>query len=106
MALDNLRAEVLGKESLDACHPPGERGPWTVDGLRYRMRARRAAQGSVPATTRAALKAAAEFLQNDEARDLLGLHRIRVNGEMMTRGGVADLLQIELTRSAAQPAQH
>lgn len=39
MALDNLRAEVDGKESLDACHPPGEKGPWGVHGLRERMRA-------------------------------------------------------------------
>lgn len=98
MALDNLRAEVLGKESLNACHPPGDEGPWTVDGLRYRMRERRKPLPITAATTRAALKAAAEFLQNDEARQLLGLHRIRVNGDMMTRGEVADLLQVELVR--------
>lgn len=99
MALDNLRAEVLGKESLDACHPPGDEGPWTVDGLRYKMRERRKPLPITAATTRAALKAATEFLQNDEARQLLGLHRIRVNGDMMTRGEVADLLQVELVRA-------
>ncbi len=38
VALDNLRAEVEGK-ALDACHPPGEKGPWIIGGLRDRMRA-------------------------------------------------------------------
>lgn len=38
MALDNMRSEING-EALDACHPPGRNGPWTIRGLRDRMRA-------------------------------------------------------------------
>lgn len=41
-----------------------------------------------------AIQAAISFLDNDEARDLLGLHRIRVGDALMTRGEVADLLRI------------
>lgn len=41
-----------------------------------------------------AISAAIDFLENDEARDLLGLHRIRVGNVLMTRGEVADLLRI------------
>lgn len=54
--------------------------------------------------TRSALRAAVDFLNNDEARDLLGLHRIRVNSELMTRGQVADLLQAALATTDATPA--
>ena len=52
-----------------------------------------------------ALEAAAEFLENDEARDLLGLHKIRVNGEMMDRGGLAALLRAELIRQRSRPTE-
>lgn len=45
------------------------------------------------------IQAAIEFLENDQARDLLGLHRIRVGDELMTRGDLADLL-----RSPSAPA--
>lgn len=38
MALDNMKAIVDGKLSLDACYPPGDVGPWTIDGLREVMR--------------------------------------------------------------------
>lgn len=38
MALDNMKAEVEGKQSLNACYPPGEEGPWIIEGLRERMR--------------------------------------------------------------------
>ncbi|WP_061286694.1 hypothetical protein [Herbaspirillum chlorophenolicum] len=37
MALDNMKAEIDGA-GLDACHPPSTDGPWTVEGLRDRMR--------------------------------------------------------------------
>lgn len=43
MALDNLRAEVDGQQ-LDACTPPGKKGPWTVSGLRDRLRSLAAEQ--------------------------------------------------------------
>lgn len=38
ITLDNLKTEVDGKVSLDACHPPGKKGPWTIQGLRYCLR--------------------------------------------------------------------
>lgn len=39
------------------------------------------------------LQAAVEFLENDQARDLLGLHKLRVGGELVTRGELADVLK-------------
>lgn len=48
--------------------------------------------------TKKAIQAAIEFLQNDEARDLLGLHRIRVDGQLRTRGELADLLHVALAQ--------
>lgn len=39
------------------------------------------------------LQAAIEFLENDEARNLLGLHRIRVEGELLTRSELAERLK-------------
>lgn len=39
------------------------------------------------------LQAAIEFLENDQARDLLGLHRIRVGDELLTRGDLAERLR-------------
>jgi hypothetical protein len=50
---------------------------------------------------RKAVQAAIDFLNNDEARDLLGLHKIRVGSELMTRGQVADMLQATLSTTAA-----
>lgn len=47
-------------------------------------------------TTRSAIKAAVDFLENDQARAALGLHKIRVNGDLMTRGEVADTLRAAL----------
>lgn len=38
LTLMNLLKVIEGKESLDACHPPGPVGPWTIDNLRYRLR--------------------------------------------------------------------
>lgn len=32
--LANMETEVLGRQPLDACWPPGPTGPWTVDRLR------------------------------------------------------------------------
>ena len=48
--------------------------------------------------TKKAIQAAIEFLQNDEARDLLGLHRLRVDGQLRTRGELADLLHVALAQ--------
>lgn len=36
--LANMETEVLGRQSLDACWPPGATGPWTVDRLRAVVR--------------------------------------------------------------------
>lgn len=57
--------------------------------------------------TKKAIEAAIEFLQNDQARDLLGLHKIRVDGQLRTRGELADLLhtalaQCEVSQKAAR----
>ena len=41
------------------------------------------------------IQAAIEFLENDEARTLLGLNRIRVGEQMLTRGELAELLKQE-----------
>lgn len=49
--------------------------------------------------TKKAIQAAIEFLQNDEARDLLGLHKIRVDGQLRTRGELADLLHAALAQN-------
>ena len=38
VTLDNFKNEVSGDESMDACHPPMEKGPWTVDNLRHHLR--------------------------------------------------------------------
>lgn len=43
-----------------------------------------------------ALMAARDFLRADHAKDLNGLHKIKVNGELLTRGEVADLLDVEI----------
>lgn len=40
-----------------------------------------------------ALNAAIDFLENDHRRDLLGLHKIRVGGELLNRGEIASLLR-------------
>jgi hypothetical protein len=44
------------------------------------------------------LMAARDFLRSDHAKDLSGLHKIMVNGELLTRGEVADLLDLEITK--------
>jgi hypothetical protein len=41
LVLENMAAEIDGKQSLDACHPPGPAGPWDVTGLRETLRRRR-----------------------------------------------------------------
>lgn len=38
-AMENLRAEMDGAQ-LDACWPPGQKGPWDVQGLREILRRR------------------------------------------------------------------
>ena len=38
MMLDNMDNEVRGKEPMDACHPPGNKGPWTISNLRWHIR--------------------------------------------------------------------
>lgn len=38
MTLDNMKNEVSGTLSMDACHPPGKKGPWDIDGLRRHLR--------------------------------------------------------------------
>jgi hypothetical protein len=48
-----------------------------------------------------AIQAAIDFLENDEARDLMGLHKIRVGSVMMTRGEVADLLRVAVIMGKA-----
>ncbi|WP_273456375.1 hypothetical protein [Nevskia ramosa] len=47
------------------------------------------------------LEAAAEFLAKDEERGLLGLHRLRVDGELLTRGEVAGRLRQQITEKNA-----
>lgn len=49
------------------------------------------------------IAAAVEFLEDAEARDLLGLHRIRVNGEMVTRGELAETLKKAQADGFVQP---
>lgn len=49
------------------------------------------------------LQAAVEFLENDHARDLLGLHRIRVGGDLLTRGELADVLKKAQQDGFVQP---
>lgn len=51
---------------------------------------------------RTAVEAAIEFLENDHARDLLGLAKIRVSpsGEMMERGEVAAALRAYVAPAA------
>jgi hypothetical protein len=44
------------------------------------------------------IMAARDFLRADHAKDLNGLHKIKVNGELLTRGEVADLLDLEITK--------
>ena len=55
-------------------------------------------------TTTSALSAAIEFLQNDDAHNLLGLNKIRVNGDMLTRGELADVLMVALIQQKAADA--
>lgn len=42
LVLNNLAAEVEGKQSLCASHPPSQEGPWDIVGLREVLRRRRA----------------------------------------------------------------
>lgn len=38
MMLDNMNNEVRGKAWMDACHPPHDKGPWSIDNLRWHLR--------------------------------------------------------------------
>jgi len=53
LVLDNLKAEVDGS-GRDACWPPGELGPWGVDGLREVLRRRETARRARDAARMAA----------------------------------------------------
>lgn len=41
LVMDNMVAEIDQKEMLNVSHPPGNKGPWDVAGLRERLRMRR-----------------------------------------------------------------
>lgn len=49
------------------------------------------------------ISAAIEFLENDQARDLLGLHKLRVGGELVTRGELAEVLKKAQADGFVQP---
>lgn len=38
ITLDNFKNSINGTISMDACHPPGISGPWTVSSLREHLR--------------------------------------------------------------------
>lgn len=49
------------------------------------------------------IAAAVEFLENDQARDLLGLHKLRVGGNLITRGELAEVLKKAQADGFVQP---
>lgn len=64
LALDNLKAEVTGQQ-LNACFPPSVDGPWTVSGLRERMRQDATASAEEVQRLRGLLKEASDYLDTN-----------------------------------------
>lgn len=48
IVLDNLKTEAQGHESLDNSYPPGQKGPWTVESLKYVLRFKTYLNGKTP----------------------------------------------------------